>query len=153
MHARRAAGDLRPGPAARRATYGLALLVWGSGTALALLAWWLRPQGEFGPVMHPAEPAVRTLHGLLAVPALFGLGWLGASHAGRAWRSGRPRAHGPLLLAALLLLAASGFALYHLADDRWCAATGVGHALLGLLALGIAVAHWRRPRAAQPGRT
>jgi hypothetical protein len=152
MYAPRASRDLRagqawhgtrPAPATRCALYVLATLLWASGAMLLALQLWFRQPGEFGLVRHPAEPALHTTHGVLAVLGLFGLGWISARHAGAALASSGARRGGPVLLAALGLLAASGFALYYLSADAVRAASSWLHAGLGAVVILPALWHWR----------
>jgi len=148
--------DMRPGVGTRRALYALSALLWASGAALIVLQLCFRQAGEFGFVRHPAEPALHTLHGVLAVLALFGLGWLVARHVDPAleWAAGRQGRHpieprggrtsGPLLLPSLALLATSGFALYYLPGDAARAASSWLHDVLGALVVVPALWHWLR---------
>ena len=136
--------DARPALGTRRMVYALAALLWLSGGALFVLQSWFRRAGEFGLERHALEPGARTLHGLLAIAALFGLGWLTASHVGVALASPRARRGGPLLLAMVATLAASGFALFYLSADAPRAASGWLHEALGALVLVPALWHWRR---------
>jgi hypothetical protein len=134
----------RPAAATRYALYGLAALLWASGAVLLVLQLWFREAGEFGLVRHPAEPALHTTHGVLAVLGLFGLGWITARHAGAAFASPAARRGGPLLLAFLGLLAASGFALYYISADGARAASSWLHAGLGAAVIVPALWHWGR---------
>jgi len=148
--------DVRPQAATRRALYALSALLWASGAALIVLQLCFRQAGEFGFVRHPAEPALHTLHGVLAVLGLFGLGWLVARHvdpamalsAGRNGRNPREqrdgRRGGPLLLASIAVLASSGFALYYLPGDAARAASSWLHDVLGALVVVPALWHWLR---------
>ena len=62
------------GPRSRRAVYALCLLLLGSGAVWLVLHHFVRVAGEFGPEHHPLEAWLMRLHGLLALPALVGVG-------------------------------------------------------------------------------
>ena len=134
----------RTAQATRQALYALAALLWASGAVLLVLQLWFRQAGEFGLVRHPAEPALHPIHGVLAVLGLFGLGWITARHAGAALATTTVRRGGPLLLAWLGLLAASGFALYYIPADDLRAAGSWLHAGLGAAVIVPALWHWGR---------
>ena len=145
----------RPGPATRFLLYALSALLWASGALLLALQSWFRRVGEFGLLQHPAEPLLHTIHGVLAVAGLFGLGWLVARHIDPALAANgvlrARRRGGPLLLAIVVLLAGSGFALFYLTGDTARAAGSRLHEALGVLVIAPALWHWLR-RGRQRGR-
>jgi len=133
-------------PALRRAAYLGVSALWLSGTVLLVLQLFFRRTDEFGLQRHPLEPSLLTLHGVLGVLGLYLLGWLSARHVGEVWQRAERRASGITLLAALAILAASGFALFFLTSDALRDGTIRVHDWLGALALAPTLAHWLAPR-------
>lgn len=131
----------RLGPLSRRAVYGLCLLLLITGAAWLVLHTWLRVEGPFGPEHHPLEVWLMRLHGLLALPALLGLGVLLPMHVWPAWRPRRRRTSGLVLLAACVLLALGGWALYYVADEMARPWVSVSHWVLGLALPALVLAH------------
>jgi hypothetical protein len=131
----------RLGPLSRRAVYALCLLLLLSGAAWLVLHTWLRVEGPFGPEHHPLEAWLMRLHGLLALPALLGLGALLPMHVWPAWRPPRRRTSGLVLIAACGLLALGGWALYYVAGDTVRPWVSVSHWLLGLALPALVLAH------------
>ncbi len=131
----------RLGPLSRRAVYGLCLLLLLTGATWLALHTWLRVEGPFGPEHHPLEPWLMRLHGLLALPALLGLGALLPMHVWPAWRPRRWRTSGLVLLAACGVLALGGWALYYVADETMRPWVSVSHWVLGLALPALVVAH------------
>ncbi len=144
---------LRPG--SRRAVYGLCLLLLISGVAWLVLHAWLRVEGPFGPEHHPLEAWLMRLHGLLALPALLGLGALLPAHVWPAWRPRRRRGSGLVLLGACGLLALGGWGLYYVADEAARDWLSISHWGLGLALPALVLAHIlgaRRERLAEETR-
>lgn len=131
----------RLGPLSRRAVYALCLLLLLSGAAWLVLHTWLRVEGPFGPEHHPLEGWLMRLHGLLALPALIGLGALLPMHVWPAWRPRRRRTSGLVLLAACGLLALGGWALYYVAGDTVRPWVAISHWVLGLALPALLLAH------------
>lgn len=131
----------RLGPRSRRAVYGLYLLLLLTGAAWLVLHTWLRVEGPFGPEHHPLEAWLMRLHGLLALPALLGLGALLPAHAWPAWRPRLRRTSGLVLLIACGALALGGWALYYVADETTRHWLSLSHWILGLALLALVLAH------------
>lgn len=121
--------------------YGLCLLLLITGAAWLVLHTWLRVEGPFGPEHHPLEVWLMRLHGLLALPALLGLGVLLPMHVWPAWRPRRRRTSGLVLLAACAVLALGGWALYYVADEMARPWVSVSHWVLGLALPALVLAH------------
>ncbi len=131
----------RLGPLARRALYGVALLLLVTGALWLALHTWLRVEGQFGPEHHPLEAWLMRLHGLLALPALLGLGALLPAHVWPAWRLTRWRTSGLALLIACGVLALGGWALYYVAGEAARSWLSISHWALGLALPGLVLGH------------
>ena len=132
----------------RTMVFGVSALLWLSG-ALWLLVHFAFPQhNEFGPLPHPWEPGLMRAHGILAVAAVFLLGWLAAEHIPAGWSRALRRASGLWLAGCTLVLVVSGYALYYSTGGLHEGAAAV-HEWLGIAALVAALAHWLRSRAAR----
>jgi hypothetical protein len=137
----------------RAAVFAVSALLWVSG-ALWMLVHYLFPgHNEFGPLPNGYEAPLLRVHGLIAVAAVFLLGWLGASHMLARWSAWAGRASGLWLLGAALVLIVSGYALYYTTGGLHAAA-GAVHEWLGLAAPAIALSHWlgRQARESRPQR-
>ncbi len=132
----------------RAAVLAVSALLWVSGALWMLLHYLFPGHNEFGLLPNACEVPLMRVHGVIAVAAVFLLGWLGAGHMLPRWsaRAGRPS--GLWLLGAVLLLIVSGYALYY-ASGGGHAAAAVVHEWLGLAALAIALSHWLGRRAAR----
>lgn len=145
----------RLGTLGRRSVYGLCLLLLITGVAWLALHTWLRVDGPFGQQHHPIEAWLMHLHGLLALPALLGLGALVPAHVWPAWGPRRRLPSGVGLLIACSLLALGGWTLYYVADEAARGWLSISHWVLGLALPGLVFAHVisaRRERRAE-GRT
>jgi hypothetical protein len=153
-------------PASLAAEYGsqfsrrisAALLVvlaalWVSGILWLLLHYLYAKPGEFGIIRHPLEAPVVTAHGVLALIALFLLGWFTGRHATAA-SSGRRLFSGWILTLLMGALILTGCAQFFLTSTDWQSATAIVHEVLGAASLLPVLAHgWRFSAAARaPGR-
>ena len=115
--------------------------LWLSGALWALLHHLFPGHNDFGPLPNAWEAPLMRLHGLIAVAAVFLLGWIGASHIVVRWSTLANWRSGLGLLSCALVLVATGYALYYTTGGVHEAA-GALHEWLGLAAIGIALAHW-----------
>lgn len=99
------------------ALYGLVAALFASGLAWLLARYLLRQAGEFGETIHPLEHWAMQFHGALIVPMSFLAGGLLFLHMRRAHRAGRNRNSGWSMIAGLLWLSLTGYALYYFASD------------------------------------
>jgi hypothetical protein len=146
----------RLGPLSRRTVYGLGLLLLASGAAWLLLHHFVRVAGDFGAEHHPLEAWLMRLHGLLALPALAGIGALLPAHVLPAWRPRQRLGSGLALLVACAVLALGGWALYYVADEAVRDWVSVSHWGLGLALPAVLLVHIigaRRERRAQERAT
>ena len=130
----------------RATVFAVCALLWSSGVAWLVLHFAFPQQGAFGPLPNPWEPLVMRVHGLIAVGAVFLLGWLAAGHVRVRWASARNRLSGLVLAGSGALLIASGYALYYSTGALHDVAA-LTHEWLGVAAIAAALAHWWRTRA------
>ncbi|MYM31381.1 DUF4405 domain-containing protein [Duganella sp. CY15W] len=130
----------------RRAIYISFAVLMLSGLAWLVTHYFLRPVGEFGETVHPAEPLAMKLHGGAAMVVLFFLGSLMNAHIRRAIKAGRNQVTGWSMIVFMVMLVASGFGLYYLASDSNRMTWSLAHWITGLLGTGLFVLHivWGR---------
>jgi hypothetical protein len=122
-------------------------LLWLTGALwLALHYLWAKPD-EFGVIRHPLEAPTVLVHGIVALLALFLLGWFAGRHAGAAG-SGRRIASGWLLTLLLAALVMAGCAQLFVTSAALQSALAVVHWVLGLALLLPVLVHARRVSAA-----
>lgn len=112
-----------------------------SGLAWLLLHYFLRREGDFGPMPNPLEHPMLAVHGAAAMLGLFVLGSLLPVHLLRGWQQRRNLVSGLILLAVQALLISSGYALYYASGDGFRAATSLVHWWLGLGLSGLLIWH------------
>ncbi|MDP9013518.1 MAG: hypothetical protein M3O41_12845 [Pseudomonadota bacterium] len=125
----------------RAAIYGIIGGLWFSGCLWLALDQFLAQPGQFGPMPHPWQPRVLLVHGILAIAAMYLLGWVTARHVLRWWPGRLRRASGGAVAALLVLLVVTGFALFFLSDDRWMHSVALSHDALGLIFTLFGVQH------------
>jgi hypothetical protein len=126
----------------------LALLVTTGGVWLSVhhLGWPAVARAEMEGLPSPWEHWLMQLHGAGVFVMFFLAGRVSAIHVKRGWRLERHRITGVMLVAALALLALSGYALFYLVSDDGRDALGLAHAAAGLLCAGVLIGHRRFPR-------
>jgi hypothetical protein len=131
------------------ALLALLALLWLSGAYWLLLHYvWARP-GEFGVIRHPLEAPTLLVHGIVAMFALFLMGWFAARHAGAA-TSGRRVRSGWLLTVLSAVLVVAGCAQLFLTSAAWQSAIAIVHEAIGaVLPLPLFVHGWRANGAAR----
>jgi succinate dehydrogenase hydrophobic anchor subunit len=145
------AAGLQRGPMSRglrRTLLSVSALLWLTGALWLLVHFWFPQRNEFGVLPNPWEVPLLRVHGLIAVGAVFLLGWVGAGHISARWSQTANRRSGLWLLACATVLIVSGYALYYTTGVPHESA-GVLHESLGLAAIAIALAHWLRVRRAR----
>jgi len=130
----------------RRWTYGACLGVLATGALWLLAHYLLRGDCEFGECRSPLEPWILRLHGAAAFVALVQFGTLLPVHVARAWRAGRNRAAGAVVLAGAGSLIASGYGLYYVASETLRPPLSLLHWILGLVLVPLFAAHLRLGR-------
>ena len=131
--------------ALRAAIYGIGALLWLSGALWLVLHYMLPQSTPFGPLPNPWEAPLMRVHGLIAVGAVFLIGWMTAAHVTTRWTSDRNRRSGLALGGTALLLVFSGYALYYTTGAPHDAAAFT-HEVLGVFAPLAGLAHWWRNR-------
>jgi hypothetical protein len=131
------------------ALLGVLTALWLSGSYWLLLHYvWARP-GEFGVIRHPLEAPTLLVHGVIAMAALFLLGWFAGRHAGAA-SSGRRVASGWLLTLLTAVLVMAGCAQLFLTSAVWQEALAVVHEVIGAaLPIPVLVHGWRASAASR----
>lgn len=127
----------------------LLALLWLSGAYWLLLHYvWAKP-GEFGVIRHPLEAPTLLVHGIVAMLALFLIGWFAARHAG-AVSSGRRVPSGWLLTIMTAVLLVAGCAQLFLTSAAWQSAVALVHEAIGVaLPLPLLVHGWHASAAAR----
>ncbi len=142
----RAAGAPAPMSRSLRATVlGVSALLWLTGIVWLVLHLRFEPSSDFGRLPHPWEADLMKIHGVVAVAAVFLLGWLGSGHVLERWRRARNRLSGWTLLACAVLLVFSGYALYYVLGPIHSGSAWV-HEWLGAATVFVALMHWLRIR-------
>ena len=136
----------------RLMVYAVSGVLWVSGLLWLVLDQFFTRQEQFGRTPHPLESPLLLIHGVVAILAMYALGWISARHVVRWWTEDQRRLSGSVFTAVLLVLTLSGFALFFLSSDESQRITRVIHELLGLGITLLAVQHWffRRRAASTP---
>jgi hypothetical protein len=127
---------------ARAAIYMVIGGLWVTGILWLLLDEFFAQSGPFGPTPNPWEPAVLLIHGVVAIAAMYVLGWVSVRHVIRWWQGGLRRASGATLSTCLVLLVVTGFALFFVSEDRWQHAAALSHDVFGLIVTVFGIQHW-----------
>jgi len=138
-----------PLPRVLRATlYATAALLWSTGVVWLVLHYVFPQSSTFGALPNPWEAPLMRAHGLIAVCAVFLIGWMMAVHVTVRWASEHNRRSGLVLGSVALLLILSGYALYYTTGSPHDAAA-LAHEAIGVLSPAAALGHWwrNRPRA------
>ncbi|HYG05931.1 MAG TPA: hypothetical protein VD865_05910 [Stenotrophomonas sp.] len=116
----------------RRLVYAVFGVCAGSGVLWLVYRYAVPYRDAFGPAPHPLLRHWLALHGAsaLGMAAILGLLWL--PHVRPGWRNRRNHRSGSVLLASLLVLAASGWGLYYLGNEGVRAWLASAHWILGL---------------------
>ena len=112
--------------------YGASALLFASGAAWLLFRYALRLPGEFEDLPHPGEPWSMRVHGGAAMLFLLMLGTLVRSHIVHGWRLGQNRFSGGAMVAIMVLLTLTGYALYYAGGERIRPVISVLHWAIGL---------------------
>jgi hypothetical protein len=134
---------VRLGTTARRWLYAITTLLVASGAGWIVV--------HYSDVLLPGrteelariarEALALKLHGVAAFATLLALGAMLATHALRGWALRRNRASGSVIVAVLVVLTVTGYALYYLVDDRTRPPVSLLHWVLGLAFVPTFVVH------------
>jgi hypothetical protein len=123
-------------------TIALLAALWITGVLWIVLHYVFPGQSDFGPAPNSWEPPTLRVHGVIAVFAVFLLGFLTARHVSETWRRPRNRISGLTLIAACAVLALSGYALYYVTLDSAHVVVAKVHEIVGAAAIVFALTHW-----------
>jgi cation transport ATPase len=118
---------------------GTVLLLSGAGWLVA--HYLLRSPAALGAGPHPAEPWLMRLHGAAVIGFLLVFGALLPGHVVQNWRQRLNRYSGLTMVAAVTVLALTGYGLYYLVDERQRAWTSALHWVVGLGASAALLLH------------
>jgi quinol-cytochrome oxidoreductase complex cytochrome b subunit len=140
----------------RLAVYAISAVLWVSGLLWLLLELFFARQDQFGRAPHPLQPPLLLIHGVIAILAMYVLGWVSARHVVRWWTEGQRRVSGAAFTVVLCVLTLSGFALFFVSDDQWQHVSKLTHEVLGVGVTLLAAQHWffgRRVHSAHVSRS
>ena len=126
----------------RLALYVIGAGLWTSGLLWLLLDLFFARQEQFGRTPHPLQAPLLLIHGVIAILAMYTLGWVSARHVMRWWTAGERRLSGGVFTTVLIVLTLSGFALFFASDDRWQRLAKLTHEALGVAITLLAAQHW-----------
>jgi hypothetical protein len=125
----------------RRAIYIVCALLWVSGCAWLVVHFAFPMVTDFGTAPNPWEPLLLRIHGWVAVSGVFLFGWITANHISDRWRRSSNRVSGFSLAGFVVVLTATGYALYY-TTDRLHDVAATTHELMGAIAIVFALTHW-----------
>lgn len=137
----RIAVPIRLTPRHQRWVHGCFAALWLSGVVWLLFHYFLQVPGAFGPRPHELEAWWLRLHGLAMMATLVVVGTTWIHHAHKAWRLSKNRVLGGMIVAHLVWLAATGYALYYVSSDVNDAWLPLLHWAPGLALPAVVAAH------------
>ena len=122
--------------------YVTAIGVWATGVLWLIFHFFLQTEGPFGLQNNPLEKIWLQLHAGFSFIAigLFGLLW--TNHIVRGWHMNWRRLSGGVMVAAIVVLIVSGYALYYVESQKLDDITSIIHWGIGLVALVLFLIHW-----------
>lgn len=121
---------MRIEPWLRRLLYTTVTVLFVTG-----VAWWLLDERA------AARTYLLALHGLAAMLSLLALGAMAVLHVRESWGRRRNRWSGSLVVAALVLLVATAFALYYVSQDTLRDFASLVHLVAGAALPILLIAH------------
>ena len=131
----------------KRLVTGAVALAWLSGLGLFLVKMFGASNGEFGFQRHGLESPLRAVHGAVVMAVLVAVGSVLAAHVRAGWDTGLRRRSAFFTVAAVLVLAGTGWGLYYLSHEQARNWVGWIHAGAGL---GLAPLFWIHSRRRDP---
>jgi len=117
-------------PRFRAGLYAAFALLTVTGTVWLLADWRKNPLEP--DLWQDIAPMMLMLHGGAAMAALMLLGALAPLHVRRAWRSGRNRLTGPIMVAVNAVLIVTAFGLYYAGSDSLRPWISDAHIVVGI---------------------
>ena len=130
----------------RRWVYWSGAALFASGALWLLFHYFLRLHGQFGDTPHPLETWWLRLHGACAMLTLLVVGSLLPIHVRRGWHQRKNLLAGSVVAGVLLVLTASGYALYYYGGEAARPAISALHWIVGLAAPLLLIWHVIRGR-------
>ncbi|MDA1331267.1 MAG: hypothetical protein O3A65_02170 [Proteobacteria bacterium] len=115
-----------------------------SGALWLYLHYFIRIEGEFGPIHHPMEHDLLSIHGIVAALMMIGFGSVLPGHVSRAWSMRRNLWTGIFMFTTMTVLSVSGYFLYYLGNESSREVTAIIHWVIGLTLPILAVVHIQR---------
>ena len=116
----------------RRWVYWSSTALFATGALWLVFHYFLRQHGEFGETPHPLEMWWLRLHGACAMLALIVMGSLLPIHVRRGWHQRKNLLAGMVVVGILVLLIASGYALYYYGGEDARPLISAFHWIVGL---------------------
>ena len=113
--------------------YGVGVILTLSGAVWLYLHYFVRVEGEFGPIHHPSEHLLLTVHGITAALMMVGLGSVLPGHVSRAWSMRRNVKTGIFMLTTMVILSLSGYFLYYLGVEGFREVAAIVHGGIGMV--------------------
>ncbi len=133
----------------RRLTYASLILLWTSGCLWLGFHYFLSSSGELGLGPHPLQSWWLKLHGLAAMGSLIIFGSLMPGHIRKAWQHRKNRGSGGSLIATMIALTLTGYALYYVGGEELRPLISLTHWIWGLAMaplIGLHIVLGRRTR-------
>ena len=112
-----------------------------SGLAWLYLHYFVTVATDFGVAPHPSQAWWLKLHGLAAMAALIIFGSLMPGHIRRAWQHKKNRGSGGTMVATMVALSLTGYALYYIGGEEWRPIISVVHWIWGAAMLPLIALH------------
>jgi hypothetical protein len=116
-------------------------LLFVSGALWLIFHYFFAVQTEFGEGPHPLQQWWLKLHGLSAMAALIIFGSLLLIHIRRAWHHHQNRISGGSMVALMVWLTLTGYALYYFGGEESRTIISAAHWIIGIAALPLLVLH------------
>jgi len=141
MNHRHVRMPIRLSPSHERWVYVIGSLLLLTGLGWLVCHFLLAVPNAFGETQHPLEPLWLKLHGGAAMAFLIVIGSLLPIHITRAWRLGKNRTSGAVMLFLLALIILTGYGLYYLGDEQTRPWISLVHWLVGLVVAALLPLH------------
>lgn len=116
-------------------------LLFLSGALWLVFHYFFSVKTDFGEGPHPLQQWWLKLHGLTAMAALVIFGSLLLGHIRRAWQHHQNRISGSSMVALMMWLTLTGYALYYFGGEESRPIISAAHCIIGIAALPLLVLH------------